>query len=102
MVRRMYRYEVPIDDQEYSHKLTDPIRRVEYRESLLPSTRYGDVPIMEFWAEYDDEHESHVVARTFQVFGTGHPLPDNAVWVGTASRESNYDLVFHLYELAST
>jgi hypothetical protein len=98
MTRCMYRYEIPIDDQKYSHKLTDPIRRVGYRESILPSKRYGDVPIMEFWAEHDDEHESHADTRTFQVFGTGQPLPDNAVWVGTSSRDQ-LGLVFHLYEL---
>src|SRR5260370_973455 len=39
------------------------------------------------------------VPRRFQVFGTGHPLPQNARYVGTCPRVSG--LVWHLFELVS-
>lgn len=51
---------------------------------------------LEFWAEtYPDRTP---VDTTFQVFGTGHSIPDDAIYIGTAPRTS-MGLVFHLYQL---
>jgi hypothetical protein len=91
MTRRMYRYEVPVDDQSH----------------LIPlsglSDAYGPLHVeavtahlVEFWAEQDTNALTR--ARAFQVFGTGHPLPDGATWVGTCTRLNN-GLVWHLYEV---
>jgi hypothetical protein len=51
---------------------------------------------IEFWAEHDDALPE--VPRTFTVVGTGHPVPDGAVYAGTAPR-TREGLVFHLYEI---
>jgi hypothetical protein len=51
---------------------------------------------LEFWAEHYPNRQEFEV--TFGVFGTGWPVPDGAVYVGTASRTSD-GLVFHLYEI---
>jgi hypothetical protein len=52
--------------------------------------------IVEFWAEGSLEEDG--TARTFQVFGTGHELPEGARWRGTTARTVE-GLVWHLYEL---
>ena len=51
---------------------------------------------IEFWAEHDDALPES--ARTFTVVGTGHRIPDGAVYVGTAQR-TREGLVWHLYEM---
>jgi hypothetical protein len=59
----------------------------------------GAVPfVVEFWAEHDPSAEA--VPRVFQVYGTGHPLPPEARYVGTCPRTAD-GLVWHLYELVS-
>lgn len=87
-VRAMYRYEVPIDDAPHTIALShDPV-------AVAPVAAYFAV---EFWAE---SCASRAVERSFQVFGTGHPLPDGARWVGTCAR-SPEGLAWHLYEVES-
>lgn len=86
--RRVFRYTVPVDDRPWTFDLTsDPVH-------VAGGATLDEV---EFWAEYDDGAPK--AARRFQVFGTGHPLPQNARWVGTCPRVSG--LVWHLYELVS-
>lgn len=85
-VRRMYRYTVPVDDRPHTEHLTsNPVH-------VANGTTLDEV---EFWAEHADDAPK--TARRFQVFGTGHPLPANARWVGTCPRVSG--LVWHLYEI---
>lgn len=89
MARRMFRYTVPIDDAVHVIPLTGSPVAVAVAEAgrLYPS--------VEFWAEsYEDAVETR---RSFQVVGTGQPLPNAAVWVGTCPRVAS--LVFHLYEV---
>jgi hypothetical protein len=85
-LRRMFRYTVPVDDQPWPFDLTgDPV-----------AVAVGfTVDEVEFWAEHTEGTPKK--ARRFQVFGTGHPLPANARWVGTCPRVSG--LVWHLYEI---
>jgi len=84
-MRSMFRYAVPIDDQAYEIYLTsEPV-------AVANSTRTS----LEFWAEHNDDSGQ---LRYFQVFGTGHPLPKNAQWIGTCPRTAD-GLVWHLYEL---
>jgi hypothetical protein len=86
MTRQMFRYVVPIDDRPYAFLLTGgPV-----------AVAAGDRSI-EFWAEHADDGSA--VKRWFQVFGTGHPLPEGARWAGTCPR-TPAGLVWHLYELA--
>lgn len=54
--------------------------------------------VVRFWAE-GSPTGPEPARRAFQVFGTGHPLPENAVWRGTTDRTPE-GLVWHLYELA--
>lgn len=72
MTNRIFRYEVPVDGRW--HIVTSgPVLHVGCR----------DEDFVEFWA---DAPEEGVVAETrhFRVFGTGHPMPDGLVYVGTA------------------
>lgn len=52
---------------------------------------------IEFWAEHDDSLPE--VVRMFVIVGTGHSIPEGAVYVGTAPRTPE-GFVWHLYELA--
>jgi hypothetical protein len=51
---------------------------------------------VEFWAEH--AKNGLTIAHAYQVFGTGHPLPDGAEHVATCPRTAE-GLVFHLYEM---
>lgn len=86
MSRRMLRYEVAVNDEPQDFLVGDPVH--------VAAGRYD---VVEFWAEWDDEHPP-TGERTFQVFGTGQPLPHQATWIGTADRTPE-GLVWHLYEL---
>jgi hypothetical protein len=48
---------------------------------------------VEFWAEYGETVDMY--KTTYQVYGTGQPIPDYAIYRGTAPRKNG--LVFHLY-----
>ena len=85
--RAMYRYMIPVDDRPHIETLTgDPV--------AVAAT--ADSRGVEFWAEYDEQFGKS--DRAFQVFGTGHPIPDGAVWVGTCPR-TDLGLVWHLFEI---
>lgn len=84
-MRAMFRYTVPVDDEPHAFTLTgDPV-----------AVAAPHLDAVEFWAEHDDD--AGAPSRAFQVFGTGHPLPAGARWVGTAPRISG--LVWHLFEV---
>ena len=88
--RRMFRYTVPVDDQPWTFDLTsNPVH-------VAGGTTLDEV---EFWAEHTAGAPK--IARRFQVFGTGHPLPQGARWVGTCPRDRLSGIVWHLYELVS-
>jgi hypothetical protein len=90
MSTRMFRYIVPVDDK--AHGL-----RLSHRQ--VPDAdweRILSVRDVEFWCE--DTAGAPTGVRWFQVFGTGHPLPPDARWVGTCARTRS-GLVWHLYEV---
>src|SRR6185437_14733595 len=87
--RAMFRYEVPLTPG-WTYFLTgDPVCVANSATNPLA---------VEFWAEHTEGAPSR--ERTFQVFGTGHPLPPGARYVGTAPRTRD-GLVWHLYEIVS-
>lgn len=89
MTRRMFRYVVLIDDQAHVIALShSPV-------AVAVSTAWS----VEFWCEHTEGAPQG--KRAFQVFGTGHPLPDDAQWIGTCPRTPD-GLVWHLYELRDT
>lgn len=87
-VRRMFRYVVPVDDRAYVFALSHNPAAV---------AAFNDGSAVEFWAE--DTYGEPGVKRWFQVFGTGHPLPGDAKWIGTCLRTPS-GLVWHLYEVS--
>lgn len=87
--RRMLRHEVPVDDQPHTFgPLCDPV----HVAAKLTMEGY----VVEFWAEAGDNGAGNQ-PRLFQVYGTGHPLPNTAKWVGTCDRINGF--VWHLYEV---
>lgn len=89
MTRRMYRYEVPIT-------IPTELRLTSHPLAFGVS---ADGWALEFWAENDDSDPG--VCRMFRVIGTGHVIPDGAVYRGTAPRTAS-GLVWHLYEIPVT
>ncbi len=86
--RRMFRYVVSIDDQPHVIPLS---------HNPVAVAAIGNFSV-EFWAEHTESAPQ--IYRAFQVFGTGHPLPENARWIGTCARTAD-GLVWHLYEVTS-
>lgn len=89
--RRVFRYVVPVDDEPHVIPLTGALVAV----AAVPRPYAAEFSV-EFWAECSDGAPQ--VKRAFQVFGTGHPLPEDAKWVGTCGCTLD-GLVWHLYEL---
>lgn len=89
--RRVLRYEVFVDGGPQTVSLqSGPVLHV------AASRGGGNRHVVEFWVESDANDLAQ--GRVFEVFGTGHPLPDDAVWRGTTDRTPE-GLVWHLYEL---
>lgn len=82
MTSRIYRYEVPVDDKWHTIKDVSPALHVACRE----------LDTVEFWAH---PVEQSVRVRAFRVYGTGHDIPPEAMYVGTALAPSG-QLVWHL------
>ncbi|WP_141576156.1 hypothetical protein [Actinomadura sp. WMMA1423] len=93
MAERMYRYVVPVDDKPHTIELA-PGRAAELGPLHLSATASE----VEFWALHSDEYAHRPLPFTFQVFGTGQPIPPCALWRGTAPR-TREGLVWHLFEL---
>lgn len=89
--KTVLRYEVPIDDQPHTFRLTHGPHKVATK-TIGPTHR------VEFWVEYHEHPDfATAVQRTFQVYGTGHPIPSEARLIDTTERLDG--LVWHLYEL---
>jgi hypothetical protein len=80
-MRSVYRFEVPVDDKDHTHTLTGKVVHVGCRRPQ----------VVEFWAIHVEE--LHAREHRFRVIGTGHPIPDGLVYVGTALDEP---FVWHL------
>ncbi len=92
-VKTVHRHTVPVDDKDHTFHLTS-------NPHAVAAVRVGGRHVVEFWVEHhghDHNGRDYAVPRTFQVFGTGHPIPADAKWWGTAGRVDG--LVWHLYEL---
>lgn len=83
---KIYRYEVPVDDQWHPLSLAGIVRHV--------ATRRPDV--VEVWANHCGE-EYERVDKEFRVYGTGQEWPENCRYVGTALAPGG-QLVWHLME----
>lgn len=90
IIRSIFRYDVPVDDQWHTIPLSGQVVRV--------GARFRDV--VEFWALHTAGAPQF--ERQFRVFGTGHPMPAEAhTYVGSAEiRLPVGRLVWHLMEHA--
>ena len=71
-MRSIRRYTLPIDGEPHQFRMCyDP---VEAARGLMRNELY-------LWAEHDDDTGEYTV--TLQVFDTGVPVPDHALWVAT-------------------
>ena len=87
MSERIFRYEVPVDDEVHEIRLSgDPVA-VFCRE-------HG---VVEFWATVAHK-DADGRARLFTVVGTGHSFPSFGKYIGTAVAPGGY-LVWHLIEV---
>jgi hypothetical protein len=93
--KRVYRYEVPIDDQTHTLPISSPLWDHQGPPLAVAAIRDGERWTVEFWAEHRDG--ARVYPRSFRVYGTGHPVPGRSRWCGTTPRLDG--LVFHLYEV---
>lgn len=84
----IYRYEIPVDDNWHNIPLSGAILHV--------ATRQPDR--VELWALNSGGSKAD---RMFRVYGTGQPIPDGAVHIGTAIIPGGL-LVWHLFEFAQT
>jgi hypothetical protein len=53
-----------------------------------------------FWFDVPDQLASRTEERRFQIYGTGHTIPDDLVYQGTCIFAVG-DLVLHVYEVSS-
>jgi len=88
---RIFRYEVPVDDQWHAIPLGGHVLAVAARTPEL----------VEFWALTPGGE--HPEPRWFRVVGTGQPLPNSAKWThrGTTLAAGG-QLVWHLIETRPT
>lgn len=93
--KTVLRYEVPIDDQPHTFRLTYGPHKVAAKR--IGIAHPGATHRVEFWVEHEDRPGVTAAARIFQVFGTGHPIPSTARIVGTTERLDG--AVWHLYEI---
>lgn len=93
MPRRIFRHYVVAGGRAKSFELTGSPLHVEARRLGVGMQAPH---LVDFWVEHDDDLPA--ATRTFQVFGTGHPLPPGARYVGSTARTAD-GFVWHLYEL---
>ena len=89
-MRRIIRWEVPVDDHEHELELNGAVLHVDCR----------DVKFVEIWTL---DSQEPLETRTFRVFATGQEIPGGWVHVGTALSPGHAfgprgALVWHLME----
>jgi hypothetical protein len=85
--RSVRRYEIPVGEPAVFELGGHP-----WRVETCP----GRDGVVEFWTHFSGD--KYTMTRTFQVFGTGHPVPEDAEWRGTTGRTRS-GLVWQLFEL---
>ena len=93
-MKTVYKYEIP------RHKLDGMEFTMPAGASPLPlvvNVQHSSVDErITFWAEVDTAQVDAV--RKFAVYGTGHAIPQDSVYVGTTLLMGGR-IVFHLYEI---
>lgn len=95
-LRRVLRYEIPIDDNFHEIPAGKILHLSEYRHKNIT----GERARIEVWVEVTFEGAGVVFPiiglQRVQVFGTGHPLPEDAAHLATCLDGA---LVWHLYQV---
>jgi len=96
MARKVFKYG-PVVVTDESQQVHMP---VDAKICFIGSKRDGFIDI---WAIVDVDAVDHTSPRTFQVFGTGHSIPEDAQYMGTSIQGTpmtlqNGSLVWHLFE----
>lgn len=89
-MKRVFKHVIPVDD-EWHERHTGEILHVDHQET----ERGWGTDAVTFWFENRGDDYTHT--RAFRVFGTGHPVPDEARYEGTCIGVRG--LVWHLYSL---
>lgn len=87
-MKTIFKYTVPVNDHI-------AVLNIPHGARILHVDANGDIDTVYFWAEV--ERDNAAESRFFQVFGTGHTIPDTAKWIGTTTTSAL--LVWHLYEV---
>lgn len=93
-MKTIWNYVVPVDDKGRKHLCHDtvlPMVEVAWDE---PTASPAMMFALRFWTMHEDNEDTH--NWEFRVFGTGHPIPDNFEYVGTAPRTAS-NLIWHLF-----
>ena len=88
-MKTVWKYSIPVDDRD--HPL--PVRVVHVGPDSTALT------ILTVWAEVDVSDSPTVPTAPYRVFGTGHPIPDEAEHVGSVPVGP---FVWHLYRLVAS
>lgn len=96
MARKVFRYG-PLEIAEGPQQLHLPVNA---KIIHVGNKTNGFIDI---WALVDEDAAEHTAPRTFQVFGTGHPIPEDAQYCGTTIHGvsitvQNGSLVWHIFE----
>lgn len=83
--RRVWKYEVPVDDQDHDIGFWPVHVAAKDAATLL------------VWCEVETAEGEQPTTEPFRVFGTGHPIPPGAAHAGTVQVGP---FVWHLYNMA--
>lgn len=90
MTLQVFRYRIPTDGTTRTYKLRGPVVALQQAESDAPDE-------VDIWAEHRSSNV--LLSRTFQVFGTGRHIPEDAQYIGTTLRDPDNGDVWHIYDI---
>ena len=98
---KIYRYEVPIDDELHKIDLYDaPMLTMSVKPHANPHPEFGYIQgdaSVSFWAfAHLEKGPGAVTSHEFRVYGTGQEIPDGSIYWGTVASASGF--VWHLIE----
>lgn len=97
MARKVYRYGPLEIANEDPQQVQLPVNA---KISFVGSKTDGFIDI---WAVVDEDAAEHTATRTFQIYGTGEPLPEDAQYLDTIIQATlvsfrNGSRVWHVFE----
>lgn len=95
MNRRIFRYEIPVDDRQHTVPAGKIVHMTRHRDLISPRVEVW----VEVQLETPDISSEPVGGQVLTIIGTGHPAPEGATHVATCL---DGPLVWHLYRLPVT